>query len=165
VANDSDFGERPELAMLASFPAFGSHTKAKQSPPRPALTGSTNPSIAFAATAASTAEPPRLSISMATWVARGCAVPAAPEQPRAGERDAKLAPAGPVAGVHVRANEALFPRCLKLGKRRAGGLAHCVVSRECDGASGSQGKSGKKSATAQGALLQTEMAITDVRGL
>ena len=94
VSSESDLGERPELAMPASLPTFGSQTKAKQSPPRPELTGSTNPSTAFAATAASTAEPPRLSISIAVCVASGCAVPAAPEQPSAGERVAKLAPEG-----------------------------------------------------------------------
>src|SRR5580692_9488474 len=40
------------------------------------------------------AEPPFLRISMAVSVARGCAVPAAPLQPMAAEREAKLAPAG-----------------------------------------------------------------------
>ena len=52
------------------------------------------PRQALMATAASTAEPPRLSMSMPTWVAMGWAVPAAPLQPRAGEREAKLAPEG-----------------------------------------------------------------------
>ena len=48
----------------------------------------------MAATAASTAEPPRRSVSIAIWVAIGCAVPAAPLQPMAAERVAKLAPNG-----------------------------------------------------------------------
>src|SRR5258707_6396865 len=59
----------------------------------PELVGSTNPRTALAAIAASMAEPPFLRISMAVWVARGCAVPAAPLQPMAAERLAKLAPA------------------------------------------------------------------------
>ena len=94
VASESDLGDRPEPAMPISFAAFGSHTNAKQSPPSPLLTGSTNPSTALAATAASTAEPPRFSIAMAVCVARGCAVPAAPFKPNAGDRVAKLAPEG-----------------------------------------------------------------------
>ncbi len=49
---------------------------------------------ALAAMAASTAEPPLLSISIAVSVASGWAVPAAPEQPMAAERLAKLAPEG-----------------------------------------------------------------------
>src|SRR5260370_15912508 len=59
----------------------------------PELVGSTKPRTALAATAASMAEPPFLRISMAVRVARGCAVPAAPLQPMAAERLAKLAPA------------------------------------------------------------------------
>src|SRR5882757_6133902 len=58
----------------------------------PELVGSTKPRTALAATAASIAEPPFLRISMAVWVARGWAVPAAPLQPMAAERLAKLAP-------------------------------------------------------------------------
>jgi hypothetical protein len=94
MASESDFGDRPELAIPSSLPASGSHTKAKQSPPNPLLTGSTNPSTAFAATAASTADPPRFSIAIAVCVASGCAVPAAPFMPSAGDRVAKLAPEG-----------------------------------------------------------------------
>jgi hypothetical protein len=48
----------------------------------------------LAATAASTAEPPRFNISIAVNVASGCAVPAAPEQPIAADLLAKLAPEG-----------------------------------------------------------------------
>src|SRR5258707_6604718 len=59
----------------------------------PELVGSTNPRTALAAIAASMAEPPFLRISMAVRVARGCAVPAAPLQPMAADRLAKLAPA------------------------------------------------------------------------
>src|SRR5277367_1834120 len=59
----------------------------------PELVGSTKPRTALAATAASIAEPPFLRISIAVRVASGCAVPAAPEQPIAAERLAKLAPA------------------------------------------------------------------------
>src|SRR5260370_24390631 len=59
----------------------------------PELVGSTKPRTALVATAASMAEPPFLRISIAVRVARGCAVPAAPEQPMAAERLAKLAPA------------------------------------------------------------------------
>src|SRR5882762_232325 len=58
----------------------------------PELVGSTKPRTALAATAASIAEPPFFRISIAVRVARGCAVPAAPLQPMAAERLAKLAP-------------------------------------------------------------------------
>src|SRR5258707_11378848 len=58
------------------------------------LVGSSKPRTALAATAASMAEPPFLRISMAVRVARGWAVPAAPLQPMAAERLAKLAPEG-----------------------------------------------------------------------
>src|SRR5258705_6420832 len=58
----------------------------------PELVGSTKPRTALAAMAASIAEPPFFRISIAVRVARGCAVPAAPEQPMAAERLAKLAP-------------------------------------------------------------------------
>lgn len=71
VSSDNDLGERPELAMPISFAALGSHTNAKQSPPNPLLVGSTNPNTAFAATAASTADPPRFSIAIAVCVASG----------------------------------------------------------------------------------------------
>src|SRR6202020_747587 len=57
----------------------------------PQLVGSTRPRTALVATAASMAEPPFLRISIAVRVARGCAVPAAPLQPIAAEREAKLA--------------------------------------------------------------------------
>src|SRR5580692_10130514 len=60
----------------------------------PELVGSRKPRHALAAMAASTAEPPFFRISMAVSVARGCAVPAAPLQPIAAERLAKLAPEG-----------------------------------------------------------------------
>src|SRR5277367_1449518 len=59
----------------------------------PQLVGSTKPRTALVATAASIAEPPFLRISIAVWVARGWAVPAAPLSPMAAEREAKLAPA------------------------------------------------------------------------
>src|SRR5580700_2741619 len=81
VSSVRDFGERPEPARLTSLFSFGSQMKAKQSPPKPELVGSRKPRQALAATAASTAEPPRLSVSIAASVASGCAVPAAPEQP------------------------------------------------------------------------------------
>src|ERR1700722_13826656 len=58
----------------------------------PELVGSRKPRHALAAMAASIAEPPRLRVSIAVRVAMGCAVPAAPEQPIAAERLAKLAP-------------------------------------------------------------------------
>ena len=84
----------PSWPCPSASPHFGSHTNAKQSPPSPLLVGSTNPSTAFAATAASTADPPRFSIAIAVCVASGCAVPAAPFNPSAGDRVAKFAPAG-----------------------------------------------------------------------
>src|ERR1700679_4006089 len=60
----------------------------------PELTGSTKPRVALAAMAASMAEPPFFRVSMATRVARGWAVPAAPERPMAADREEKLAPEG-----------------------------------------------------------------------
>src|ERR1700749_3440788 len=81
ISKLKDLGERPEAAMPASLPTFGSQMKAKQSPPSPELVGSKNPRHALAAIAASTAEPPRFSVSIADKGARGWAVPAAREQP------------------------------------------------------------------------------------
>ena len=49
--------------------------------PMPHDVGSRNPRQALPATAASTADPPRRRRSMPAWVASGCAVPTAPEQP------------------------------------------------------------------------------------
>src|ERR1700722_2553258 len=94
VSRVSDFGERPEPARLTTLESFGSQIIAKQSPPIPELVGSRKPRHALAAMAASIAEPPRLRVSIAVSVASGCAVPAAPEQPIAAERLAKLAPEG-----------------------------------------------------------------------
>lgn len=59
----------------------------------PQAIGSTRPSTALAAIAASAAEPPLRSMSIAAWVARGWAVAAAPLIPHAADREAKLAPA------------------------------------------------------------------------
>src|SRR5580704_16779090 len=86
-------GERPEPARVTTFLSCGSQIMAKQSPPMPQEVGSTEPRTALVATAASMAEPPFFRISIAVRVARGCAVPAAPLQPIAAEREAKLAPA------------------------------------------------------------------------
>src|ERR1700722_18532899 len=58
----------------------------------PELVGSRKPRQALAVIAASAAEPPRFRVSIAARVARGCAVPAAPEHPMAADREAKLAP-------------------------------------------------------------------------
>src|SRR5665213_514551 len=93
VSRLSDRGERPEPLRPASLLVLGSQTMAKQSPPTPQEIGSSRPRAALAATAASTAEPPALRISMAVSVARGWAVAAAPCTPHAAEREAKLAPA------------------------------------------------------------------------
>src|SRR3569833_2329396 len=60
----------------------------------PELVGSRKPRQALAAIAASAADPPFFRISTAASVASGCAVPAAPERPKAAEREAKLAPDG-----------------------------------------------------------------------
>src|SRR5580698_769338 len=120
VSSVRALGERPELAMAASLPAFGSQTKAKQSPPRPELVGSTKPRTALAAMAASTAEPPRLSMAMAACVARGCAVPAAPEQPSAGERVVKLAPEGRSPACTSGRMKRSWPAAWNCGKADAG---------------------------------------------
>src|SRR5471032_3161732 len=58
----------------------------KQSPPMPVLCGSTTPSTAVAATAASTALPPARNVSMAVRVASGCEVAAIPSLAMTGER-------------------------------------------------------------------------------
>ena len=86
-------GERPEPLRPTTLRVFGSHSITKQSPPTPLDTGSRKPSAALAATAASTAEPPPRSMSMAARVAKGWAVAAAPCAPQTVEREAKLAPA------------------------------------------------------------------------
>ena len=51
---------------------------ANKSPPMPLPVGSMSPNAAFAAMAASTALPPALRMSIAIWLARGCAVAAMP---------------------------------------------------------------------------------------
>src|SRR5215510_13116742 len=51
---------------------------ANRSPPTPLLMGSIRPMVAFAAMAASTAVPPRLSTSSATWLTSGWLVAAMP---------------------------------------------------------------------------------------
>ena len=58
----------------------------KQSPPMPVLCGSTTPSTAQAATAASVALPPSRSTSIAVSVASGCEVAAMPFVEITGER-------------------------------------------------------------------------------
>jgi hypothetical protein len=58
----------------------------KQSPPIPVMAGSTTPSTAAAAIAASTALPPARRMSMAVRVARGWAVAAAPRSAITAER-------------------------------------------------------------------------------
>ena len=85
-------GLRPEPLSPTTFFSLGSHSITKQSPPMPQEIGSPKPSTALAAMAASTAEPPAFSISMAARVASGWAVAAAPCRPQAAERLAKVAP-------------------------------------------------------------------------
>jgi hypothetical protein len=58
-------GERPLPLYPCSFPVFGSQTIANRSPPMPEPVGSTRPSIAFAAIAASIALPPFFRMSSA----------------------------------------------------------------------------------------------------
>jgi hypothetical protein len=70
-------GARPEPLRPSTVPS-GSTTIAKQSPPIPVDCGSTTVSVADAATAASTALPPRFSTSIAESVASGCDVAAMP---------------------------------------------------------------------------------------
>src|SRR5262245_4019641 len=64
---------------------------AKRSPPTPLPVGSMSPSVAFAAMAASTAVPPRLRTSSATWLTSGWLVAAMPcvamTSERVGTRD------------------------------------------------------------------------------
>jgi hypothetical protein len=71
IASVSARGERPLAFNPCSVPDFVSHTMANKSPPTPQLIGSTRPSIAFAAIAASTADPPALRMSRAACVANG----------------------------------------------------------------------------------------------
>src|SRR5437763_644691 len=66
----------------------------KPPPPMPATYGSVTPSVALAATAASTALPPRRSTSMAVRVASRSTLAAAPPLPTAGGEEAVCAPAG-----------------------------------------------------------------------
>ena len=70
-------------------PVFPSVSSSRPSPPIPDMNGSTTFSVAAAATAASTAFPPRHSISMAAPVAKGCAVLATPRVPMTAGRCAR----------------------------------------------------------------------------
>jgi hypothetical protein len=66
-------GARPEpLIVVGAAPGFA--TIAKQSPPMPVMAGSTTPSMAQAAMAASTALPPRRITSRPASEACGCEV-------------------------------------------------------------------------------------------
>src|ERR1700737_3773476 len=65
---------------------------AKRSPPIPFETGSINPSVAFAAIAASTALPPRFKISIPTCVAAGTLVQTIPCRATTSDRVAKFFP-------------------------------------------------------------------------
>src|SRR5579863_5468342 len=58
----SAFGAQPLALIPFSFPVFASQYIAKRSPPIPSLFGSTTPSTALAAIAASIADPPRARI-------------------------------------------------------------------------------------------------------
>ena len=88
----SDSGERPEALRPVSSPFSASHTIANRSPPMPQPVGSINPSVAFAAIAASTALPPAFRMSSATWVANGWLVAAMPCVAMTSERDANGLP-------------------------------------------------------------------------
>ena len=63
-------GARPEAFIPCSF--LPSQIKAKPSPPRPFIVGSTTVSVIAVAKAASTALPPFCKISIPAWVAKGC---------------------------------------------------------------------------------------------
>src|ERR1051326_7188614 len=65
---------------------------AKRSPPTPFETGSIKPRVAFAAIAASTAEPPRFKMSSPTCVASGTLVQTIPWRASTSERVAKCRP-------------------------------------------------------------------------
>ena len=71
VLSESDCGERPLPLRPCSFRVFASQTMANKSPPTPLPVGSMSPMVALAAIAASTAVPPRLSTSSATWLTSG----------------------------------------------------------------------------------------------
>ena len=71
-------GERPLAFKPTSFLVLESQTIAKRSPPRPHDIGSTTPSTALAAMAASTALPPCCKTRMAVAVASGWLVAAMP---------------------------------------------------------------------------------------
>ena len=55
---DNPRGAGPDPFNPVNFPLFASQYMANTSPPMPSIIGSTNPSTAFAAIAASTADPP-----------------------------------------------------------------------------------------------------------
>ncbi len=77
-ANVSEYGDRPDPLSPYSFLVLLSQTMAKMSPPIPLTWGSTTPSIALAAIAASMAFPPARKISMPAWVLNGWEVQTIP---------------------------------------------------------------------------------------
>src|SRR3954451_9429470 len=82
----------------------------KPPPPMPHAIGSTTPSMAAAATAASVALPPRASVSIAVWLARRSTVAAAPPRPtRVGGSEAGAA-AGVTAAIAMAATAAAITR-------------------------------------------------------
>ena len=62
---ESARGAGPDPFSPVSFPALRVPINGEQSPPMPSIIGSTKPSTAFAAIAASTADPPRARICAA----------------------------------------------------------------------------------------------------
>ena len=82
----ADAGDRPLAFNPTSFLDFESHTIAKRSPPKPHDMGSTTPSTALAAMAASTALPPCCKIRIAVAVASGWLVAAIPCRAKTAER-------------------------------------------------------------------------------
>ncbi len=91
---DSVLDARPDELMPCSLPVLGSQTIAIKSPPKPHIMGSTTPSMALAAIAASTALPPSFRMSSAACVLSGCDVAAMPRCARIGLRVANGRPVG-----------------------------------------------------------------------
>ena len=87
-------GERPLALRPCSFFACASHTRANRSPPIPQPVGSTTPSTAFAAMAASTALPPARSTSSPACVASGWLVATMPFFASTSERVTNGGPTG-----------------------------------------------------------------------
>src|SRR5580698_7623123 len=118
-------GAQPLALIPVNLPVFESQINANRSPPGPFIIGSTRLSTAFAAMAASTAEPPRAKICAPAWDASGCAVATMPRLLITMERACERSCAVERAGKDMRMNQSAG-----LSTRNYFTRTNCEVARQ-----------------------------------